>query len=256
MKRITKIGLLGALVLVALAEEAAASDLFTFVIRRNRVHLAAVNPMTGQVTPLDARTGARHCPGLDFSPSETSLLCGVRSGALNAYDVKTGKGKKRLALDLPLSFHGFAYSTDGQLFGIDNDEEALFQVDLQSGKTTLVGKLVTDNGQPFPVKYLGMDFAPDGTLYLIESRTDALYTVDPKTAAVTPVGGSRGRVGFNIGMTDLAITDDGTIYASANVQREPVLFTLDPKTGMATPPRKMSLDGQGKIQPSALGWVP
>jgi hypothetical protein len=256
MKKIMKIGLLCLSILLSLPENAAPSELFTFVTRRNREYLAKINPATGKATPFHRNTGAMHCPGLDYTPSQKTILFGVQEGVLKAFNVKTGIGRDVLRLNLPLTFPGFAISADGQIFGIDNEQEALFQVDSQSGKAEMTGKLVTGNGQPFPVKYSGMDFAPDGTLYLIESLTDALYTVDPKTAVVSPVGKSRGRIGFNIGKTDLAITSDGTIYASANVQREPVLFTLDPSTAKATPPKKMSLDGQGRIRPSALGWLP
>ena len=240
--------------LLTVATTAACAELFTFVSRGKRNFLAAVDPATGEVTPLGHATAVGHCPGLDFRPSDPIRCYGLKKGVLRAFNSHTGRGAKVHEHDTRLAFHGFAISSDDEVYGLENGENALYRLDFATGEISLVGRLKTHDGQLMKVKYVGMDFAPDGTLYLIESRTDALYVVNPKTAVATPVGEEGGRVGLDLGITDLAITADGTIYASANVDRKPVLFTLDPTTGKASSPKPMQLRDEGKIIPSALGW--
>ncbi len=230
-------------------------------------YLAKIDPATAEISIInqyEPLVKEEKVAGLDFSPCAgiDGNVYGANKAELREYDIVTGELNVALSLTGDLkSATAFAFHPDGRLFATNNGLDALYEVDLSTGGSTLIGPV------GFDMKTSGMDFAPDGTLYLIEGGkgepkgTHSLYTVDIETGAATLVG----PVGYEFGSTDIAITDGGTFYVSAGGVEAPdgttygkTLLTVDPGTGTGTIIGKLKhpTNSDIKAEVAALGWGP
>jgi WD40 repeat protein len=250
---------------------AAEVTLYTFAFDVTTEHkdryLATIDPATAEISiinPDKPFSKDKKVSGLDFSPCAgmDGNIYGAGGAELREYDIGTGKMSVALS---PLTGDltgatAFAFHPDGRLFAANNGLDALYELDLSTGGSTLIGPV------GFDMRTSGMDFAPDGTLYLIEGGkgetpgTHSLYTVDIETGTATLVG----PVGFAFGATDIAIADDGTLYISGGgvevkdpdgKKYGPTLFTVDPTSGEGTIIGKLKT-GDFKADVAALGWGP
>ena len=108
----------------------------------------------------------------------------------------------------------------------------LYQIDLASGQTTLIGETGFNDVE-------GLAISPDGILYGIVDSTKTLITLNPQTGRGTAVGsgvGNTGLTGQGVGQFDaldfgLAFTCDGRLWASSDTTRK--LWQIDPASGAA-----------------------
>ena len=109
----------------------------------------------------------------------------------------------------------------------------LYQVDLASGQTTLIGETGFNDVE-------GLALSPTGVMYGIVDSTKTLITINPQTGRGVAVGsgtGNTGLTGQGVGQFDaldfgLAFTCDGRLWASSDTTRK--LWQIEPTTGQAT----------------------
>ena len=128
------------------------------------------------------------------------------------------------ALALPAAAQPLAYAVSFN---------KLYQIDLASGQTTLIGETGFNDVE-------GLALSPNGVMYGIVDSTKTLITINPQTGRAAAVGsgtGNTGLTGQGVGQFDaldfgLAFTCDGRLWASSDTTRK--LWQIDPATGQAT----------------------
>jgi hypothetical protein len=109
----------------------------------------------------------------------------------------------------------------------------LYQIDLTTGQTTLIGETGFNDVE-------GLALSPDGVMYGIVDSTKTLITIDKQSGRGTAVGqgtGNTGLTGQGVGQFDaldfgLAFTCDGRLWASSDTTSN--LWQIDPASGRAT----------------------
>ena len=112
--------------------------------------------------------------------------------------------------------YGDAFSTDGNLYGLENGQLVL--IDQTTGAATAIG---SNQGL-----YYGLDQAPDGTMYAASyggPNGAGLYQINTATGAVTFVGSARGAM-------DVTFDCSGTLWGTDGGQ----IFSYDLATGAIT----------------------
>lgn len=109
----------------------------------------------------------------------------------------------------------------------------LYQIDLGSGQTTLIGETGFNDVE-------GLALSSTGVLYGIVDSTKTLITINKQTGRGSLIGSSAGNTGLTgqgVGQFDaldfgLAFTCDGRLWASSDTTRK--LWQVDPSSGHAT----------------------
>ncbi|HQW80765.1 MAG: hypothetical protein IPF83_03390 [Rhodanobacteraceae bacterium] len=109
----------------------------------------------------------------------------------------------------------------------------LYQIDLGSGQTTLIGETEFNDVE-------GLALSPTGVLYGIVDSTKTLITINKQTGRGSLIGSSAGNTGLTgqgVGQFDaldfgLAFTCDGRLWASSDTTKK--LWQVDPVSGHAT----------------------
>lgn len=163
--------------------------------------------------------------------------------SLYLIDLSTGSDQIRGRLstgivdDVRRDTEGLAFGPGDTLWGIDDNSQTLFPINVASGSVNLQKEI------PLPIfkagggHDFGMTFSCDGSLYVTSVSTRTLYLLD-MTGKVEAIG-SEGSLGVNI--SAIATHDDPTkLYGLGNGQYQdgqtdsPNLYSIDVTTGVAT----------------------
>ena len=130
---------------------------------------------------------------------------------------------------------GFGYAIGGPKVGIDTgsvwgfvssfinalftpDDSILYKIDLDTGETLAVGKVLIQGKKAINVDVEGLALNPqDGFLYgfaISNGKCIGLIKVDANTAATTLIGGNI--VNYNDNLTDLTFSSNGTLYLASD----------------------------------------
>ncbi|MDX1460651.1 MAG: hypothetical protein R3348_06290 [Xanthomonadales bacterium] len=166
---------------------------------------------------------------------DTLHLINLSDGSATAWGVQlNSKGVPRRDVE------GLAIAPDLALWGIDEEQKLLFQVDtvlgiVQDGTEVPVEGVGPDSGNDF-----GMTFACNGELYISSVATQSLYTLDQTTGQATVVG-AEGNLGVNISAIAAFGNDPVQLFGLGNGyvgELGPVdnrsLYAIDPDTGVAS----------------------
>lgn len=169
--------------------------------------------------------------------------------SLYMIDLEAGTGDRRGQLvsgiigDIRRDTEGLAFSTDGTLWGIDDNSLTLFPINTSSGTISLAKEIQLPGFPTGGSNDFGMTFSCDNTLYVTSVTTKTLYQVEmngdvEKIGTIHPVG-SEGALGENI--SAIAAKGNPTkLYGLGNGQFQngetdsPNLYSINPDTGVAT----------------------
>lgn len=129
---------------------------------------------------------------------------------------------------------GFAYAIGGPKIGVDTgsvwgfvtsvlnalftpDDSVLYKIDLDTGETVAVGKIMIQGKRAINVDVEGLALNPaDGFLYgfaISNGKCIGLIKVDVNTAATTLIGGNI--VNYDSHLADLSFASDGTLFLAS-----------------------------------------
>src|SRR5215207_3467663 len=115
---------------------------------------------------------------------------------------------------------GYSVNSDGE----GENADSLYQIDLETGATTLIGPVGFDDVE-------AVSFQPGtNTLFGVDDATDQLITIDIATGTGTAVG----PLGFQITDMGLTFDGDGNLFMSTDAPEPQQFYQVDPLTGAAT----------------------
>ncbi len=134
---------------------------------------------------------------------------------------------------------GAAFAATGYVVNSDDisvrDFDALHQVDLANGQTSIVGTVRGGDGTAPFADVEGLAMSPDGVLYGIDDASKTLLRMDVATGRAVAVDGREGNTGLaRTSSFDFGLTFDcnGALFASSDSRRS--LYRIDLTTGLAT----------------------
>ena len=168
-------------------------------------NLYDVNTSTAALSFIGS-TGIDRLSALEFAPDGT--LYGFSAGpAANFYTINPTTGSASMVGPLGLSFAfegGLAFG-NGVAYGVNGGdcwEAQLFQVDLATGATTVIGTM-NPSGREIDIN--GLSWRNDGVLVGIDNYSGNFVTIDPVTGTIF---GPEVNAGFTLGgIGGLAIDD-------------------------------------------------
>ncbi|MBT8047959.1 MAG: IPTL-CTERM sorting domain-containing protein [Xanthomonadales bacterium] len=160
------------------------------------------------------------------------------SDGLYRIDLETGQELERIGtvqtttLQTFLDVEGLAFSANGQLFGIDDEQLKLFPIDLDNSAFVDPNETISISGLTAQNNDFGMTFACDNNLYVSSIKEGYLYRVSSSGAAsaVGPLGVNISALAAN--GDELFGLSNGTEGVGAN--GPPKLYKINMETGAAT----------------------
>lgn len=159
------------------------------------------------------------------------------SDGLYAIDLDTGQEIERIgtvqttALEAFIDVEGLAFSANGELFGIDDEQLKLFPIDLGSALVE-PSEMISISGLTAQSNDFGMTFACDNNLYVSSIKEGVLYRLSSNGAA-TAVGPLGAKISALAAKGDeLYGLSNGT--AGVGASGPPRLYRIDTETGAAT----------------------
>lgn len=165
---------------------------------------------------------------------DTLYVIDLADGSANP----VGVGVSALGV-LRTDIEGLGIAPDLALWGIDEDQLRLFQINTTNGTViTESDRAVTGlDAQIF--NDFGMTFACDGSLFVSSVTSQSLFTLDPSTGVATRVG-APGSLGVNISAIASRGSNPVRIFGLGNgllgdegPQDNRSLYEIDPETGAA-----------------------
>jgi len=143
--------------------------------------LYTVNPATGRPLTTRQLTGSSDVFNLSVGPNGT--LYGLGNGNGNLYQINTATAAAILIGSSGYGMFGLEFGPGGVLYGCGYD---LFQIDVNTGAATDLGRLVPGIGALFS----DLDLGPDGVMYGVTDQitSDSLYSIDLVTHTATLIG--------------------------------------------------------------------
>ncbi len=136
-----------------------------------------------------------------------------------------------------LDTEGLAMSSDGELWGIDDDSRTLFPINKSSGGINFLEEVPLPGMPAGGGNDFGLTFGCDNTLYVTSVLTQSLYRLNGDGSI--EVIGSEGALGVNISAI-AALDDINLLYGLGNGQFQnggmdsPNLYSISTQTGVAT----------------------
>ncbi len=135
-------------------------------------------------------------------------------------------GATGLYASQPIAIEGMAYAPDGTLYGVSDNQKALFRLNPDTGKATQAATIALSGEGQYGNLDTALAVTADGRFWLTSATLKRLWRLDPATGAVTEIG--------PLGAQITGLAARGNALYGAGSRGDEGLYRIDTRTGAAT----------------------